>query len=292
MTTIAPELNLPPDHPLRQILDTIAAHPEVREPVLRVLLTENFLALPEQVRELRVDFTEFREETREQFRIVNARIDETNHSLRERIDETNRSLGERIDETNHSLGERIDETNRSLGERIDETNRQLGETNRQLRENIRSARRTEGHVGRLRGNSYEDVCRYEIFGVMDGWLEKPMVADREPIIERLREARHAGLITRNEYLDALRPDIIARAGDDGDYTGLIAVAEASVTCNRRDLETAARRAELIARFAGVTTGAFVVTNHQWPDALDEAARDLGVNLILHEVPDFAEIFDD
>lgn len=259
MTTIAPELNLPPDHPLRQILDTIAAHPEVREPVLRVLLTEDFLALPAQVQGLRADLHEFKEETREQFQQVNARIDETN---------------------------------RSLGERIDETNRQLGETNRQLRENIRSARRTEGHVGRLRGNSYEDVCRYEIFGVMDGWLEKPMVADREPIIERLREARHAGLITRNEYLDALRPDIIARAGDDGDYTGLIAVAEASVTCNRRDLETAARRAELIARFAGVTTGAFVVTNHQWPDALDEAARDLGVNLILHEVPDFAEIFDD
>ncbi len=248
MTTIAPELNLPPDHPLRQILDTIAAHPEVREPVLRILLTEDLLALPEQVRELRADLNEFKEETREQFQQVNARIDETN--------------------------------------------RQLGETNRQLRESIRSARRTEGHVGRLRGNSYEDVCRYEIFGVMDGWLEKPMVADREPIIERLREARHAGLITRNEYLDALRPDIIARAGDDEDYTGLIAVAEASVTCNRRDLETAARRAELIARVAGVTAGAFVVTNHQWPDALDEAARELGVTLILHEVPDFAEIFDD
>ena len=241
MTTIAPELNLPPDHPLRQILDTIAAHPEVREPVLRILLTEDLLAFPEQVRELRADLNEFKEETREQFQQVNARIDETN---------------------------------------------------RHLRESIRSARRTEGHVGRLRGNSYEDVCRYEIFGVMDGWLEKPMVADREPIVERLREARHAGLITRNEYLDALRPDIIARAGDDEDCTGLIAVAEASVTCNRRDLETAARRAELIARVAGVTTGAFVVTNHQWPDALDEAARELGVNLILHEVPDFAEIFDD
>ena len=73
MTTIAPELNLPPDHPLRQILDTIAAHPEVREPVLRVLLTEDLLALPEQVRELRADFTEFKEETREQFRTVNER---------------------------------------------------------------------------------------------------------------------------------------------------------------------------------------------------------------------------
>ena len=266
MTTIAPELNLPPDHPLRQILDTIAAHPEVREPVLRVLLTEDFLALParmdaltEQVQGLREEFDGFREETREQFRAVH----------------------ERIDETNRSLGERIDETNRSLGERIDETNRQL-------RENTRVTRRLEGHVGRLRGNSYEDACRYEIVGVMDGWLEDPVIADREPINKRLRDARHAGRITRNEYLDGLRPDIIARAGDDENHTGLLAVAEASVTCNRRDLETAARRAELIARVAGVTTGAFVVTNHQWPDALNRAARDLGVTLILHEVPEFIE----
>lgn len=96
MTTIAPELNLPPDHPLRQILDTIAAHPEVREPVLRVLLTEDFLALPEQVRELRADFTEFREETREQFRAVNERIDETNRSLGERIDESRQDVIRRM----------------------------------------------------------------------------------------------------------------------------------------------------------------------------------------------------
>ena len=283
MTILAPELALPPEHPLRQILDTIAAHPEVREPVLRVLLTENFLTLPEQVSELqrdvkglRKEFDGFREETRAEFHNVNQRIDETNQQL----GETN----QRIDETNHQLGE--------TNQRIDETNQRIDETNRRLGENIRVTRRVEGHVGRMRGHSYEDVCRYEIVGVMDGWLENPVVADREPINQRLRDARHAGRITRNEYLDGLRPDIIARAGDDENHTGLLAVAEASVTCNRRDLETAARRAELIARVADVTTRAFVVTNHQWPDALNETARELGVTLILHEVPDFAEIFDD
>ena len=244
MTTLAPELNLPPDHPLRQILDTIAAHPEVREPVLRILLTEKFLALPEQVAQLRSEFEDFREETREQF---------------------------------HSVNERLDETN----SRLDEHTRLLGE-------NTAAIRRVEGHVGRLRGISYEDTCRHEIVAVMDGWLEDPVIADRDPINERLRAARHSGLITRNEYLDGLRPDIIARAGDDEDHGGLIAVAEASVTFNRGDLETAARRAEVIARVVGVRTAAFVVTNHQWPDALNEVARQLGVAIIHHEVPEFTE----
>ena len=75
------DLDLPPDHPIRQILDVIEAHPEVREPVLRALLTEDFLALPGQVQvltegvdglatqvtQLSGEFDDFREETRERF---------------------------------------------------------------------------------------------------------------------------------------------------------------------------------------------------------------------------------
>ena len=93
MTTLAPELNLPPEHPLRQILDTIAAHPELREPVLRVLLSERLLALPEQVDTLteRVDtlqasFDDFREETRAQFTAVNERIDESARTVVRRME--------------------------------------------------------------------------------------------------------------------------------------------------------------------------------------------------------------
>lgn len=49
MTSAIPELDLPPDHPLRQILDTITAHPEVRRPLLRILRTAELPALPEKV---------------------------------------------------------------------------------------------------------------------------------------------------------------------------------------------------------------------------------------------------
>ena len=49
MTSAILELDLPPDHPLRQILDTITAHPEVRRPLLRILRTAELPALPEKV---------------------------------------------------------------------------------------------------------------------------------------------------------------------------------------------------------------------------------------------------
>ena len=238
MTTLAPELNLPPEHPLRQILDTIAAHPELREPVLRVLLSERLLALPEQVDTLteRVDtlqasFDDFREETRAQFTAVNERIDETN---------------------------------------------------RQLSENTRATRRLEGHVGRLVGNSYEDLCRRFIGVILDGRFDSPVLADRERIDAQLRLARRNRIISREEYEDGLCPDIIARDEDDENQTGCLAVVEASISFNRRDLENAARRAGVIARVTGLATDAYVATHYPWPDAMDAAAEQLGVTIIQKE----------
>ena len=69
------ELDLPDDELLRRIVTAVAAHPEVREPLLRVLLTDEFLNLPTAVKELR-------EEMREGFRAVNERIDENTRSIR------------------------------------------------------------------------------------------------------------------------------------------------------------------------------------------------------------------
>ncbi len=252
MTTIAPELNLPPDHPLRQILDTIAAHPEVREPVLRVLLTEDFLALParvdaltEQVQGLREEFDGFREETREQFRAVNTRIDETNT-------------------------------------RIDETNTRIDENTRVLTDNTVSTRRLEGHMGRMRGLSYEDSCRYYIGVILDGYLDGPILADREKINEQLRKARRNNIISREEYEHGLSPDIIARAEDDAAQADQLAVVEASITFNKRDVENAAQRAAIIARVTGVRTVAYVATHYPWPDELETMAQQFGVTIIRKE----------
>ncbi len=265
MTMLAPELNLPPEHPLRQILNAIAAHPEVREPVLRILLTEKFLALPEQVdklssrvedltgqvQELRGDFNDFREETREQFSSINQRIDENTR-------------------------------------RLDETNQRLDETTRRLDENIRITRRLEGHVGRLVGASYEDLCRAEIDSVLDEWLDRPVLADRERISALLQEARWNNEISRSDYLDGRRADIIARAFNDENHSGPLAVVESSVTFNRNDLQSAARRAEVIGRVLGVATAAFVVTNNDWPPEVGNLAQQLGVTIIRHEAPEFTE----
>lgn len=226
------DLDLPPDHPIRQILDVIEAHPEVREPVLRVLLTEDFLALPGQVQ----------------------------------------GLSERVDGLTEQVG--------GLNERLDENTRVLNE-------NTASTKRLEGHVGRMRGLSYEDSCRYYIGVILDGYLDGPVLADRERINDQLRKARRNDLISRQEYEHGLSPDIIARGEDDESQSERLAVVEASVTFNRRDLENAAQRAAIIGRVTGVRTDAFVATHYPWPDEISAAAERLGVRIIRRESEEHA-----
>ena len=149
---------------------------------MRILLTEDFLALPKRVDKLQAEFEEFREETRAGFRAVNERIDSTNTEVR------------------------------ALSDRLDENTRRLDE-------NTRAIRRLEGHVGRLIGNTYEDLCRYEIAAILDRWLNVPVLADRDLITARLLVARQSNAISRDEYLDGLRPDIVARGVDDTAHAG-------------------------------------------------------------------------
>ena len=273
MTAPILDLDLPPDHPLRQILDVLAAHPEVRQPVLRALLTEDFLALPAQVQdlsgrvdgivgqvdELRADLTDFKDETREQFRVVNERLDENTR--------------------------RLDD----VTVRLDENTSRLDDVTVRLDENINLTRSLRGSVGALRGESYEDLCRQEIEAILDGWLERAVLADRDRINNLLGERRHRDLISRQDFLDGLRPDIIARAKSDTSESLLLAVVEVSITFNRVDLETAARRARIISEATGGPAQAFVVTNHPWPDDINEAARQLGVAVIRHEAPQYADV---
>ena len=286
MTSSAPETGLPPDHLVRQLLDAIAEHPEVREPLLRALLTEDFLTLPRRVEKLEGEFQEFREETRAGFRAVNERIDATNAEVRvlsNRMDE----FGNRLDEFGNRLdefGNRLDE----FGNRLDETNSRLDENSQRLDENTRAIRRLEGHVGRLIGNTYEDLCRREIGVILDGWLKAPVLADRELINAKLLQARESGAVSREDYLNGLRPDVIARTNADTDHTGPLAIVEVSVTFNRNDLENAARRAAIISGVTGNSVTAFVATHDDWPDEVNTVAGALGVNIIRHEDPDHVD----
>jgi hypothetical protein len=174
------------------------------------------------------------------------------------------------------LGERIDETNRVLGERIDESSRDV-------------INQMNGSIGRLRGETYERKCAEKIDTILVDHFLYAVEYDRTAIVDRLVQARHDRLISRAEYQDARNVDIVAqeKAGYDEDQH--LAVVEVSITFNREDLETAARRAAIVGRVFGLRTDAFVATNGPWPDEVNEVARPLGVTIIRYFLPEFAAL---
>ena len=137
--------------------------------------------------------------------------------------------------------------------------------------------------------AYADYCRDEIGIILDQCPLLAVLADRERIKGQLLQARGDGLITRDEFLDGLYADIIARDIADNDHADLLLVGECSITFNRGDLETAARRAAVIARVTGVRTQAFMVTHYgDWPEEIAETARQLNVAIIWHQSPDHGD----
>ena len=310
MTTATIDLDLPPEHLLRQIYDALAARPDVREPLLRVLLTDEFLTLPAKTARLQETLDEFRQETRDEFLAVRQEMQEGFRAESEARQEGFRALRQEMQEGFHAEREARQEGFRALREEMQEGFRaereQTEEGFRAVRaemqegfraahermdQNTRALRRLEGHVGRMLGNSYEDVCRYEINALMDGPFTDPVLADRDLIKNRLNQARRHNQITRDEYLDALRPDIIVRENADETHTRRLGIIEATLTFNRNDLETAARRAATIARILNLPADPFVITQNEWPDEANETARHLGVTIIRNRSPKFEPDYD-
>ena len=259
MTTIPPDLDalIPQEAELvRRVVQEIALYPQIRDPVLRFLLAEDFPALVDMVRKNAANIELILERLGVVEKAV-ARIP----VIEEKVERLERTVG-RLDNTVEGLVHSVAGIDRSV-------------------------RVLQGQVGKLRGTSYEDKCREQIAAVLDGYMSRAVPVDRERINTLLVNARHAGQITRAELIDGYNADIIARAMDDLAAAEMLAVVEVSITFNSRDLETAARRAELIGRITGVPTAAYLATHHDWPETMNAEAAGLGVTIISYPLEDFA-----
>lgn len=162
----------------------------------------------------------------------------------------------------------------------------VSESAQTMAEITRLQRSVSRRLAYLDALAYVDYCREEIVAILYDFLMLAVLADREHINNQLARARADRLITRDELLDGLRADIIARDWTDDDHADLLLVGECSITFNRDDLEIAARRADIIGRVTGVSTQAFLVTHYgDWPADIAEIARQLNVAVLQHQDPD-------
>ena len=293
---------IPPEAEIvRRIVDEVRRYPRIRRPLLRFLAADDFDALMAAV-----------EENSENIKLVLERMGGMENrmggmenrmggmenrmgGMENRMGGMENRMGgmeERLTSVEESVAripvieERLTSVEESVA-RIPAIEERLTSVEGAVERIDRNVRSLQGSVGQLRGDSYENKCSAEIEGILDGYLKNAVLADRNRITAAFRNARDNGLITREEFLDHYRPDIIARtAHDDREAEGL-AVVEVSVTFNREDLETSGRRAQLIGRVTGVPTSAYLVTHHEWPADMATLAQTLGVTIIRHAIPEYA-----
>ena len=280
---------IPPEAEIvRRIIEEVRQYPRIRRPLLRFLAADDFDELIDAVKENSDNIKLILD----RMGVVETRIGAMDDRLTS-VDERLTGVDERLTGVEGRLtgveGRLTGVEGRLTGVegRLTGVEGRLTSLEHTVQDTNVVVRSLQGSVGQLRGDSYENVCAGEIDALLDGYLEFAVLADREKIRLPCLDARRNGQISREEYLDSYRPDIIARATHDENETEHLAVVEVSITCNRDDLETASRRADLIGRVTGVPTSAYLVTHHQWPPEMDRAAHDLGVTIIRNEHPQYA-----
>ncbi len=168
----------------KQLPRILEERPEL-EPQLYHYFLKAF-ARKEEVAAVAQELSEFREETRENFAKVNARLDQVRTDLSGRIDQVQTDLSSRIDQVQTDLSSRIDQVHKDLSRQIDQLGSRWGIRNESLfRETIISlleksfgAKVEQRHLG---GEQFDLI-----------------ISDGEHILLEIAASAERGILTRWE----------------------------------------------------------------------------------------------
>ena len=218
------------------LVKLLREHPEWRDELRSLLLTEELLSLPEIVRELGGEIrtlaeqvralTEAQGRTEEKVKILTERVDALAEAQR-RTEEEVKTLTKRVD----ALAEAQRRTEESLGELI--------EAHKKLEARVE---KLEVTVGKLRGQVLEGTYARRAVSYFGMLLRRARVIDLQEVEDTLESS-----LSREEFYDLLRLDllVLGRLRDVPEEPEVWLAVEVSATVDESDVERAARRAELL-----------------------------------------------
>lgn len=127
-------------------------------------------------------------------------------------------------------------------------------------------------LAELKGNDFERTLREKAPGRFARVLRRCRVLHHEALAERLEEALDRGQIDEAAFEDALAIDLVVAGLLKEDRRPVILAIEASLTVDRRDVERAACRADIIA----VAMGSEAIGVAFCKETITEGARELAV----------------
>jgi len=209
----------------RDLIALLEARPDWRAELRRLVLSDELLRLPEEMRELVAVVRDLAE----QMRRSEARLGQ----VEGRLDEVEGRLGQvegRLDKVEERLGQvegRLDK----VEERLDKVEVRLG--------------RVENQVGDLQGNDLERRVRERPHIYLGKYVRRARLVSDDDLFALLDEAMAADRITKEQADDIERLDAVVE-GRTGEQKTYLAV-EVSSTVSDYDVERAVRRAVALAK---------------------------------------------
>ena len=114
--------------------------------------------------------------------------------------------------------------------------------------------RLEGGLGSLQGSEYERRAEINLQAILSHTgpgFRRVVKPDTESLIELFDAAVEDGRVTEDDFNDALLANMIVEAERRDTHERVYVVAEASITVDARDVESAAKSARALSMATGV-----------------------------------------
>ena len=217
-------------HDLVRILEE---KPEWRAALRRQVLTDELLALPEQVASLRAETERRFQELIEAQRRTDAQLAALTGQVTELVDAQRRTDGQIVELT---------QVVRTL---VDD-------------------------VGELKGDALENRYRNRVFAYFGRLLRRAHVLSPDELTSLLEEAVDSGALSEAEADEVALVDLVVRGRRREDGTQVYLAVEVSWSVNLNDVERAIRRANLLAKIGTLTMP--VVAGRRATDEAKQLAR--------------------
>ena len=249
---------------VRDLVRLLDERPEWRAEVRRQVLSDEFLALPEQVAEQRRDIQRIEGQIAEQRRDIQrieGQIAEQRLETERRFQRVEDQIAKhrleteaRFEQVENQIAELRLETERRFQRVEDQMAKQRLETEarfEQVENQISALTRVvdtiRNDVGELKGDSLERRYREKATAYFGRLLRRTHVLTDDELNEMLDKAVEQGVLSEDESDEVSWADAIVRGRRRGDRAEVIAVAEISWGVGCGDVQRALRRAELVAR---------------------------------------------
>ena len=229
----------------RDLVRILEAQPEWRAELRRLVLTDELLALPEQMAALRArseqQFQELVEAQRRTDGQVAALAD-----AQQRTDEQVVVLTERVavlTERVTTLAERV----AVLTERVTTLAEEQRRTEGQITTLVQAIQTLTDDVGELKGKSLEADYRTKGHAYFSRLVRRPHVLTSDELTTLVEDARDSGVLLSFDAQEIYDADVVARGRRLEDGTEVYLLVEVSWGVGRQDIERAVQRAALLAR---------------------------------------------